>query len=67
MKGHEVGLLRKTYVTGPLDPAHGDPIGQEETRVIIRHYQGESLLRKVQRWIHEHLRFTDKSPEKTAT
>ena len=61
----------KTFVTGPLDPVHNQhkfycqicktnvSIYSKGAREIIRHYQGESHLRKDQRWRFEHLGVTD--------
>ena len=61
----------KTFVIGPLDPVHNQhkfycqicktnvSIYSKGTREIIRHYQGESHLRKDQRWRFEHLGVTD--------
>ena len=66
----------KTFVTGPLDPLITNisftarsvkPMYSrfsKGTREIIRHYQGESHLRKDQRWRLEHSRSVD---EVTAT
>ena len=62
----------KTFVTGPLDPAHNQhkfycqicktnvSIKTKGAREIVRHYQGEAHLRKDQRWRFEQLSVTDK-------
>ena len=67
----------KTFVTGPLDPVHNQhkfycqncktnvSIYSKGAREIIRHYQGESHLRKDQRWRFEHLGVTDQITEIT--
>ena len=59
-------------MTGPLDPTHNQfkfycqncktnvTIYSKRAREIIRHYQGESHLRKYQRWRFEHLSITYK-------
>ena len=67
------GIKRtKTFVTGSLDPIHNQhkfycqicksnvSIRSKGAREIIRHYQGETHLRKDQRWRFEHLSVTDK-------
>ena len=62
----------KKFVTGPLEPAHNQhkfycqlckaivSIFSTGAGEIIRHYLGESHLRKDQRWRFEHLGVTDK-------
>ena len=64
-------LWTKTFVTGPLDPAHNQykfycrlcksnvSIYSKGAREIIRHYQTESHLRKDQIWRNTHLKKVD--------
>ena len=61
----------KTFVTGPLDPAHNQfkfysrlyksnvSIFSKGAREIIRHYQSDSHLRKDQMWRYTHLKKVD--------
>ena len=64
-------LWIKTFVTGPLDPAHNQykfycrlcksnvSIYSKGAREIIRHYQTESHLRKDKIWRYTHLKKVD--------
>ena len=64
-------LWTKTFVTGPLDPAHNQykfycricksnvSIRSKGAKEIVRHYQTESHLRKDQNWRYTHLKKVD--------